>query len=246
MIQKQQYEQAKSRLAELQFEKVKIDEERKRELTDIISKYGDFEFEVVSVGNKGAEISLVKFGYEPHSLYIEVSQGEVFVNFGYIKTFHVGEYSPRTEALRMALAIASDGDELVEFIKRDDGGKTASIASEMAECNGVIWEYEDQEKRAAMEKIEATIKPNGRMGIAFFKTSVIGNDFKGGILVTKVTKKRIYGYYVYRENYNPDKVLSPTSCLYAGVRQWDKETILSMVLEGRNEVVDDIKAEIAK
>ena len=245
MIQKQQYEQAKSRLAELQFEKVKIDEERKRELTDIISKYGDFEFEVVSVGNKGAELKLVKFGYEPYNLSIEVSQSDTFVHFGYLRSVHVGEYSPRTEALRMALAIASDGDELVEFIKRDDGGKAASIASEMAECNGVIWEYEDQEKRAAMEKIEATIKPNGRMGIAFFKVGITKDYYKSGILVTKVTNKRVYGYYIYRDDYSPDKV-SRIGPYYAKERQWDKESVLYFITKGDYEVVNDIKAEIAK
>ena len=245
MIQETQYQQAKSRLAELLAEKVKLEDERKRELADIISKYGDFEFEVLSVSNKGAELRLVKFGHEPYDLSIEVTRGDVFVHFGYLRSVHVGEYSPRTEALRMALAIASDGDELVEFLKRDDGGKMVSLANEMAECNGVIWEYEDQEKRAAMARIEATIKPNGKMGIAFFKTSVVGNDFKGGILVSKVTKKRIYGYYIYRDDRSPDKV-SRIDSYYAKERQWDKETILTQIMNGKNEVVDDIRAEIAK
>lgn len=243
MIQEKQYEQAKAKLAELQFEKVKLEDERKREVAEILSKYGNFEFEVVSVNNRTLEISLEMFEHKPYRLVVYVAQGEV--EFNYVRNIHVGEYSPRTEALRMALAIASDGDELMECLKRDDGGKMVSLESEMAECNNVIWEYEQQKKEEAMAQIEATIKPNGRMGIAFFKTSVVGNDFKGGILVTKVTKKRIYGYYVYRDDYSPEKV-SPASFLYAGERQWDKETILSMVLEGRNEVVDDIKAEIAK
>ena len=245
MIQETQYQQAKAKLAELQFEKVKIEDERKRELADIISKYGDFEFEVLSVSNKGAELRLVKFGYEPYDLSIEVTRGDVFVHFGYLRSVHVGEYSPRTEALRMALAIASDGDELVEFLKRDDGGKMVSIANEMAECNNVIWEYEQQEKEALMAKIEATIKPNLKMGIAFFKSPVSGNVYKAGMLVTRVTKKRVYGYYLHRDNYSPDKV-SSFNLLYDKERQWDKESVLSFIIKGDYEVVDDIKAKIAE
>lgn len=245
MVQEKQYEQAKAELSELLFEKTKLEDERKRELADIISKYGDFEFEVVSVSNKGAELRLVKFGYQPHSLYIEVSQNGCYVDFGYLKTVQVGEYSPRTEALRMALAIASDGDELVEFLKRDDGGKAVSIANEMAECNDVIWKYEQQEKEATMAKIEATIKPNWKMGIAFFKTPTPENAYKAGMLVTRVTKKRIYGFYLHRDDYSPDKV-SSFNLLYDKERQWDKESVLNFILKGDYEVVDNLKAEIAK
>lgn len=241
MIQETQYQQAKAKLAELQFEKNKMDEERKREIANILSKYGNFDFKVLSFNGRTLEISLEMFEHQPYRLVVNVAQGEV--EFNYVRNIHVGEYSPRTEALRMALAIASDGDELVEFLKRDDGGKAVSLANEMAECNNVIWEYEQQEKEATMEKIEATIKPNGRMGIAFFKSPINENTYKSGMLVSKVTKKRIYGYYIYREDRYPDKV-SPID-IYRE-RQWDKESVLNFILKGDYEVVDDLKAKIAE
>lgn len=243
MIQETQYQQAKAKLAELQFEKNKMDEERKREIANILSKYGNFDFKVLSFNGRTLEISLEMFEHQPYRLVVNVAQGEV--EFNYVRNIHVGEYSPRTEALRMALAIASDGDELVEFLKSDEGGKMVSIESEIAECNNVIWEYEQQEKEAAMAKIEATIKPNGRMGIAFFKTPTPENAYKAGILVTKVTKKRIYGYYLHRDDYSPDKV-SSFNLLYDKERQWDKESVLNFIIKGDYEIVDDLKAKIAE
>jgi len=244
MIQETQYQQAKARLAELQFEKVNLEEERKCELAEILSKYGNFDFKVLSFNGRTLEISLEMFEHQPFRLVVNAAQGEV--EFNYVRNIHVGEYSPRTEALRMALAIASDGNGLMEYLNRDDGGKMASIESEIAECNDVIWRYKLQEKEAAMAKIEAAIKPNGRMGIAFFNGPINANWGKRGILVTKVTKKRIYGYYVYRDDhYSPIKV-SPASLIFEKEKQWDKESVLNFIIKGDYEVVDDIKAEIAK